>query len=327
MTGSGIAIRSATNAPSERAAPARSGRRSRISLPAVVGGGCAVAGAALPWLTVYHGLDSYSGLAGTNGQILAAGGATAVLLGLVYCVRTTAVVRYLIGGLGFALALFSAYLVAQLLSIYEQLHGIYLPALGPGVFLAAGGALLTFSTLFVRTDSDLCSIGQVQGEPRVGVAPASFSLVALSTAAGTIHLTVAADHFAEYFLFGLFFVVVGIAQIAWAAMVAIAGPDKRLLLLSLGNTLIVALWFASRTTGVPLGPNRGLPEPLGYADVVTTVFEVLLIVLCVAMVMRDGSTGWRRNPALWSIPLLITPATALAVLSAVGAIGFLPPSG
>jgi hypothetical protein len=298
-----------------------------IALLSAGGGGCAVAGAFLPWLTVYAGLDSYSGIASPNGQLLAAGAATAALLGLVYRLRASAVVRYLIGGLGFLLTLLSAYLVAHLLSVYKQLqaHEVYLPGLGPGVFLAAGGALLIFSTLFVGIERERVPREMQTHGARLG--SVSASLVALSAAAGMVHLTVASDHFAEYFLFGLFFVVVGLAQIAWAAIVAITGPVDRLLMLSIGNALVVALWLVSRTTGVPLGPNSGRPEPVGYADVVTTVFELVLVVLALGLLSKHRATALRRSPALWSIPLLTTPTAALAVLSAVGAIGFLPASG
>jgi hypothetical protein len=297
----------------------RSGRRSLIALLAVAGGGCAIAGAALPWLTVYQGLDSYSGLAGRNGQLLAAGGAAAALLGLVYRVRPSAIVRYLIGWLGFLLALLGGYVVAQLLAVYRQLHGIFLPALGPGAFLGAGGALLVFSTLFVDVEPHRVSFGDTRAAPRAGFGPLTASLVALSGAAGTIHLTVAAGHFGEDVLFGLFFVVAGVAQVAWAAIVAIAGSGDRLLMLSIGNALIVALWVASRTTGVPIGPKPGVPEQVGYADVLTTVFEVALVSLALVLLLRRRATDWRCSPVFWSVPFLIAPLTALAVLSAVGA--------
>jgi hypothetical protein len=303
-------------------ATARPGRRSLIALLAVGGGGCAITGAFLPWLTVYAGLDTYSGIAGTNGKLLVAGGSAAALLGLLYRLRPAPAVRYLIGGVGFLLTLFSIYLLAQLLSLYKQLHGVFLPMLGPGVFLAGGGALLVFSTFFVGTERPLQGVGRV----RTSIEPVTAALVALSAAAGMVHLSVASDHFREYFLFGLFFVVVGVTQIAWAALVAVTGPVHLLLTLSLGNALVVALWIASRTTGVPLGPGSGSPEPVGYADVVTTVFEVALVAVALVLLSRRTAT-LRPTPLLWSIPLLIAPTAALAVLSAVGAVGFLPASG
>jgi hypothetical protein len=312
----------ATKAHSGRAT-ARPGRRSLIAFLAVGGGGCAVAGAFLPWLTVYAGLDSYSGVAGTNGRLLAAGGAAAVLLGLVYRLRALTTVRYLIGVIGFLLTLFTAYLLAQLLSVYRQLHGVFLPALGPGVFLATGGALLIFSTFFVAAEP---SLRETQ-DARTTIEPGTAALVALSAAAGMVHLSVASDHFGEYFLFGLFFVVAGVAQIAWAALVTAVGPVDRLLHLAVANALVVVLWVFSRTTGVPLGPGSGRPEPVGYADAVTTVCELATVALALALLSRRRATRLRRSAVLWSVPLLITPTAALAVLSAVGAIGFLPASG
>jgi hypothetical protein len=61
--------------------------------------------------------------------------------------------------------------------------------------------------------------------------------------------------------------------------------------------------------------------------VATTVFEIALVALALALLSHRRTAALRRNPVLWTIPLLITPAAALAVLSAVGAIGFLPASG
>jgi hypothetical protein len=280
---------------------------------------------ALPWLSVYAGLDNYSGTAGANGRLLLAGGASAVLLGLGYARRGLAPLRYLIGALGFALALFSAYLVAELLAVYKELDGALVPALGPGVFVAVGGALLILSTLLINVGAatPLPSSGKARTR---GLDPTTAVLVSLSAAAGTVHLAVAADHFAEYFLYGLFFVVAGTAQVVWAILVALTGPSRPLLLLSIGNALVVALWIASRTSGIPLGPNAGAPEPVGYADTLTTAFEGVLVV-CAASLLLSRRARSTMPAALAATPLLIAPATALAVLSAVGAIGFLPASG
>ena len=294
----------------------QSSRRALIGALAGLGGACVIAGAALPWLTVFHGLDSYSGTAGLNGRLLGAGGAAAALLGLWYALRGSDVLRYAIGALGFALALFSAYLAAQLLSVYEALHGVFLPALGPGVFVAAAGALMLLSTLFVNV---------IPRESRAARLDAhTVTLLSLSAAAGTVHLTVAADHFAEYFLFGLFFVVVGVAQIGCAALIAINGLSRRLLILATGNALVVVLWIVSRTTGLPIGPSAGVPEAVGFADVATTVFELVLVGSAIWFLLHHHRPRRRRDRVVWALPLAIAPTTVIAVLSAVGALGFLP---
>jgi hypothetical protein len=304
------------------------GRDRLIALLASVGGACVIAGAALPWLSVYHGLDSYSGIAGRNGQLLVAGGSAVVLGGLLYARHGTARLRYLIGAIGFGLALFSGYLLAELLALDKQLnlHGFFLPALGPGLFTAGAGALLVLGTLFV--DVAPAAAVRAGAGPRTGTRldPTTVVLVSLSAAAGTVHLTVAADHFAEYFLFGLFFILAGSCQVAWAALTALAGPTRPLLLLATGNALVVLLWIVSRTSGVPLGPDAGAPEKIGYADTLTSVCEALLVAYVLRLLIgRRSRAGEHR--ALWAVPLLIAPATALAVLSSVGAIGFLPASG
>jgi hypothetical protein len=61
--------------------------------------------------------------------------------------------------------------------------------------------------------------------------------------------------------------------------------------------------------------------------VVTTVLEVGLVALAMALLSRRHAAALRRSSVLWAVPVLIAPTAALAVLSAVGAIGFLPASG
>jgi hypothetical protein len=224
--------------------------------------------------------------------------------------------RYAIGALGFALALFSAYLVTQLLVAYHSLHAMFVPALGPGVFVAAGGALLLVATLLIdrRAPASQRAAG--------GLDARLAALIALSAGAGAIHLSVASDHFAEYWLFGAFFVALGIAQVAWAALVAIRGPSRALLITAAGNTAVVALWIVSRTAGVPLGSHPGAPEAFGFPDITATLFEIVLVG-CAVWSLRHKRGPSRRAVArlAWVLPLAVSPATIAAIVIAVGAAG------
>jgi hypothetical protein len=270
----------------------------------------------LPWLTVFQGLHSYSGTVGLNGRILAAGGGAAVVLALAYALRSRAGLHYAIGILGFALTLFSGYLLAELLVTYDSLRGMFLPALGPGVFVATAGALMILATLFVEPKS------RQQRERRSGVETQAVTLVALSAGAGAIHLAVASDHFHEYVLYGVFFVVLGVAQTVWAALIAILGPSRYLLLAAIANAGVVALWVASRTTALPLGPHPRAPEAIGFPDVSATLFEVALVGLSVWSLRRRTAEPSARIMRLqWALPLAVSPMTIAAVLVAVGAIG------
>jgi peptidoglycan/LPS O-acetylase OafA/YrhL len=54
-------------------------RIERPEAAALAGGALVMLGACLPWLTLFAGMQQYSGLINTHGQILFAGGALAIL--------------------------------------------------------------------------------------------------------------------------------------------------------------------------------------------------------------------------------------------------------
>ena len=298
--------------------PLRASARSRsvVASAAVIGGAAVVTGAALPWLSIFSGLDSYSGTLALNGRLLAAGGGMAIVLGLWYGVRGSSRLRYAIGTLGFGLALFSAYLLAQLLLVYHSLKGIFLPALGPGVFVATAGALAIMATLLVGETAKEKERSSGRLDARTA------TLIALSAGAGTIHLAVASDHFHEWLLLGVFFVALGVAQIGWAGLLAILGPARVLLIAATANAAVVVLWIFSRTTGLPIGPDPGVAEAVGFPDVTATVFEVALAGLAVWSLRRPQHAPNRTLTSLgWLLPLAVAPAAVAAVVSAVGAAG------
>jgi hypothetical protein len=114
-------------------------------------------------------------------------------------------------------------------------------------------------------------------------------LAALSVGAAAIHFAVVFEHFAEYTLYGVFFLV-----ISWAR-----------------NAIVIAVYAASRTVGLPFGPDLHSPESVGALDVTSCVLEFGLIVGCAALaavpvaviaattaVMTPGWAG-PEGPAAW----------------------------
>src|SRR5437667_12361880 len=79
-------------------------------------------------------------------------------------------------------------------------------------------------------------------------------LARLSAGAGAIHLAVAGDHL-DHPLLVAFFDCVGILQLAWAWAV-LRRSGRRLLAGGLvAQAAVVAIWVASRTTGLPGVPG------------------------------------------------------------------------
>jgi hypothetical protein len=116
----------------------------RRAAAVVLGGALVATGALLPWLTLFAGLQHYSGLIGLYGWLVLAGGVASVATGLAMFVRRE---RWLERGgltIGLALTVFTLWLVGRL---FETMHGIGADAMlvarpGPGLFVAMAGALV-----------------------------------------------------------------------------------------------------------------------------------------------------------------------------------------
>ena len=115
---------------------------------------------------------------------------------------------------------------------------------------------------------------------------ASFMLAA----AGLAHLAVTPAHFGEWWAFGVLFALAAGLQLGLAVLLVMR-PSRGLLgaavVLSVG---IIATWVASRTSGLPFGPDAAEAEPVGVFDVLTTLEEAMLVVL--AAFWEAGR--WRR---------------------------------
>jgi hypothetical protein len=147
------------------------------------------------------------------------------------------------------------------------------------------------------------------------------ALAALSAGAAAIHFAVTFEHFSEYSLYGVFFLVLAWAQLVWpAVLVALpflswgpAGarsarfparwPESGLTPLAArrlviwlwlgiaGNAGVLAVYFASRSVGLPIGPDTTQVEAWGGLDLVCAAEEVLLAVIAAAVLARPGAAG------------------------------------
>lgn len=128
------------NAVRERVSP-----RLLLSGGLAVGGALAMIGAGLPWLTLYAGLQRYTGLIGAYGWVIFSLGAIAIA-----CAFLTIRIRprwlWAAGTiLGIALLAFAAWLVAGLMQFVHRPDAVMLvPRPGPGLYVIAAGAIVIF---------------------------------------------------------------------------------------------------------------------------------------------------------------------------------------
>jgi hypothetical protein len=135
-----------------------------------------------------------------------------------------------------------------------------------------------------------------QPPPGAAPSPLLIALAVLSAGAAVIHAGVSGDHFAEDWAHGIFFVAVAWAQLGWAALVLWRPARPVLLAGAAGNLAVALVWVVSRTTGLPFGAGAGQPEPVGFADLVCTGFELALV--AGALLMLASGRGGRAAGVL-----------------------------
>jgi hypothetical protein len=152
---------------------------------------------------------------------------------------------------------------------------------------------------------------EVEELPRARSYPLQL-LTALFWMAAAIHVVASAEHFGEWWLFGLFFAVLAGWQAAWGILLY-REPSEGALLTGAGvNAGVAVLWLITRTVGLPLGPEQWSPERIGVLDVAATLDELTIAGLGLALV----SAAWRRRigakPFEWVLlALLIASGVAL----------------
>ena len=103
---------------------------------------------------------------------------------------------------------------------------------------------------------------------------------------------------------------------AWAVAI-IAKPSRRLLLAGIiGNLVIAEVWLVSRTIGIPFGPNSGSAEAVAFADVLSTILEVGIVLGSLALLRPQFlDRPVRAAAALPGVAFVGVLVAALATLS------------
>ncbi len=136
-------------------------------------------------------------------------------------------------------------------------------------------------------------------------------LAGLSAAAGGIHGAAMPEHAREHWLFGVFFAGSAAFQIGWAFMILRRSTPGLLRVGAWATLGLVALWFATRTTGVPIGPEPWTAEPVGFVDAVTVLFEVAIAMTAL----------WLAKPGVMStLADRVTPRALYLAAAGAGAL-------
>lgn len=128
-------------------------------------------------------------------------------------------------------------------------------------------------------------------------------IAALLAAAGGFHLAALPSHLYESAAAGAFFAAVALGQLVGAVLVATRPSSRTTVAVILGNVVVLAIWAVSRTTGLPVGGELGVREPLAALDGLAAVAEVLVVGGALTVLRRAGmirlpSTRWQPVVAM-----------------------------
>lgn len=156
---------------------------------------------------------------------------------------------------------------------------------------------------------------EVMSAQRTSAEVLRWSAALLTTAAAAIHFAVIPEHFDEDWTFGVFFAAAAWAQVLWA-LVVVHSDARRLLILGVAGNIVIALvWAASRTTGLPVGPEAGARETVQFIDLLATILEILAAIALTTVLRARIRTLTQRRAvaAIVALAVIVVPLTTAAI--------------
>ena len=149
-----------------------------------------------------------------------------------------------------------------------------------------------------------------------------WTAVAGLVAAGALHGLVVESHLQEWAASGYFFLALSLLQIG-AAMAIVAKPHRLVGLAAIGvNATALVVYVVSRTSGMPFGPDAGIAGPVGPADLISAIAELVAVAALVPLLnapvrpVAPRSAGMRAQLAVVGFGMLAL--TAVGAPDAVG---------
>jgi len=132
----------------------------------------------------------------------------------------------------------------------------------------------------------------------------NLSIAILSISAGIIHLLLIQEHMKESFMWGIFFLITGIAQLIFGIIIIIMGgklsPINKSILYYfgiIGNALLVGIFVLVRLITPPFSTEAAPINELEPNGIITIITEILLVVL-LAYLIKSTSKSQRSQKVI-----------------------------
>lgn len=106
-----------------------------------------------------------------------------------------------------------------------------------------------------------------------------------------IHVAVVPEHLREWPAAAVFFVVLTAVEVMLAVAVLTRTSRSLLVAGAAISVLSAVLWAASRTVGLPIGPEAFRPETVGVPDLAATALEVFAAAVFARMAVHASAVN------------------------------------
>ena len=125
----------------------------------------------------------------------------------------------------------------------------------------------------------------------------NLSIAILSISAGIIHLLLIQEHMKESFMWGIFFLITGIAQLIFGIIIIIIGgkvyPINKSILYYfgvIGNALLVGIFVLVRLITPPFSTEAAPINELEPNGIITIITELLLVILLAYLIKSTSKS-------------------------------------
>lgn len=276
-------------------APRRASRIAVATPLALSGAAIAVAGTALPWVTIFRGTQVLTGWDGSARYIAGLAVASAMLTLLFLGTGRAVPLRRIALLAGFGAIVGAAVERGQLVSSVSSTsitNRILEPVLGAGSMVLLAGTVLLLA---------VAAVPAARGArlpagfwPRLVLAGALFT-------AGWIHLVLTPEHLGEAPILGVGFLLAAVAQLALAGLVMMRPSDLVYNAVVALSVALVVLYAIAVFKGLPFGGAHdhatglvvGSGEPIDLEGAVSKAAELFSVVTAFVLVGRRASPALR----------------------------------
>ena len=167
-------------------------------------------------------------------------------------------------------------------------------AVGSGLILVTNLVLVGWALALRGGRMDLGTVRASAPSREGRVSDYRVLLVTALAGSAAIHAAVIPEHLTEWPVAGAFFVLLVLVELALALAVLLRLDRLVLMVTAWVSAATLLLWLASRTVGLPFGPEAGVPEAVGLPDVACCLLELVTLAAAV-FVLRNWSRMARAS--------------------------------